>query len=52
MSIFPLFEAYCNSMPSLKQFRWLDLNIALVKVHKEFLPPSLGQFESNELGTT
>ena len=33
MSIFPLFEAYCNSMPSVKQFLGLDLKISLVKVH-------------------
>ena len=50
LSIFPLFESYFNLM--LKQFLWLDLKISLVKVHDEFLPPSLSQFERNELGTT
>ena len=52
LSIFPLFEAYCNSIPSLKQFLSLDLKISLVKVHEEFLPPFLGIFERNKPGTT
>ena len=34
LSIFVLFEAYCKSMPSLKQFLWLDLKIPLVKINK------------------
>ena len=52
LSIFPLFEAYCSSVPSLKQPLSLGLKISLVKFHKEFRPPSLGQLEKNELGTT
>ena len=34
-------------MPSVKQFLWLDLKISLFKVHDEFLPLSLSQFERN-----
>ena len=39
LSISPLFDAYCNSMPSLKQFLLLDLKMSLVKVHDKFVPP-------------